>query len=75
MQSKDAQGKMNAPVENAQEKAGESSRTTHVGHELLAHGTHLSVQCSTEHHDLLGVWCHLEDLLDVGAHVCIVKAT
>lgn len=43
---------------------------THVGHELLADGADLLGQGGAEHHDLLLVRRHLEDVLQVAAHVC-----
>jgi hypothetical protein len=42
---------------------------TYVVHELLAHGADLLGQRGAEHHDLLVVGGHLEDLLHVAAHV------
>lgn len=45
-------------------------RDTHVGHELLADGADLLRQRRGEHHDLLVVRRHLEDVLHVSPHVC-----
>ena len=42
---------------------------TYILHELFANWTNLLGQCSTEHHHLLVVWCHLEDLLHISSHV------
>mmetsp|Transcript_38923 Transcript_38923/g.86582 ORF Transcript_38923/g.86582 Transcript_38923/m.86582 type:complete len:221 (-) Transcript_38923:243-905(-) len=44
-----------------------------VGHKLLADCPHVLGQSSGEHHDLLVVGCELEDLLDVRAHVKLLK--
>mmetsp|Transcript_32415 Transcript_32415/g.81591 ORF Transcript_32415/g.81591 Transcript_32415/m.81591 type:complete len:218 (-) Transcript_32415:273-926(-) len=44
-----------------------------VVHELLAHGADLLGQRGAEHHHLLVVGGHLEDLLHVAAHVELLK--
>ena len=44
-----------------------------VVHKLFAHGANLFGQRGGEHHDLLVVRGHLEDLLDVGAHVELLE--
>lgn len=49
---------------------GVGGGATYVIHELLAHGADLLGQRGAEHHHLLVVGGHLEDLLDVHAHVC-----
>lgn len=50
---------------------GKGGWHTYVAHELLAHSPDLRGQGGREHHHLLVVRCHLEDLLDVRAHVCM----
>lgn len=49
---------------------GVGGGATYVIHKLLAHGADLLGQRGAEHHHLLVVGGHLEDLLNVGAHVC-----
>ena len=50
---------------------GSDRRCAYVVHELLAYRTNLLGQCSREHHDLLIVWSHFEDLLHISPHICI----
>jgi len=40
-----------------------------VGHELLAHRSHLFRQSSREHHNLLLVWGGFENVLNIASHV------
>lgn len=47
--------------------------TTYVAHELLADVADVGAQGGGEHEDLLLVGRHLEDLLDVGTHVCGIE--
>ena len=43
---------------------------TDIGHELLANGSDLLAESCREHHHLLVVRSHLEDFLDIPAHIC-----
>lgn len=44
-------------------------RCNYILHELSADGTDFFAQGGAEHHDLLLVWGHAENLLDVTSHV------
>lgn len=50
-------------------KAPTERNCTYVSHEFLACNPDFLRQCCAEHHDLLVVWRHLEDFLNISAHV------
>lgn len=58
------------PTQRRRPTARDSRQGTHVGHELLADAPDVLGEGGGEHHDLLVVRRHLEDLLNVRAHVC-----
>ena len=49
---------------------GEVRRGNYILHELLADGANILAEGGAEHHHLLLVGCHTEDLLHITTHIC-----
>lgn len=48
-------------------------RYNYILHKFLADRADLFGQCGTEHHDLLLVWRHAENFLDISSHIWKLK--
>lgn len=44
-------------------------RYNYILHKFLADRADLFGQCGTEHHDLLLMWCHAENFLNISSHI------